>query len=102
MQKFELQTVKILAVAMTTLTSIEVSSAASASLNDHPKTATCVISEGANDTKNYAVFYLAGFGTDGSSYYRTISAPIFELTVKSDGSVESNANPCKDEAEFQR
>jgi hypothetical protein len=70
--------------------------------NDFAKTATCVLSVDGNSVTNYAVFYLAGFGSDGSSYYRTISAPIYELTVKPDSSVESNANPCKGPPEFQQ
>lgn len=85
---------------MTTLIATQISFAANSSTNDPPKTATCVISEGANDTKNKYAFYLAGFETGGSAYCRTISAPIFELTVKSDGSVELNTYPCKDDADI--
>jgi hypothetical protein len=76
--------------------------AADKSPTDFAKTATCVLSVSDNGVTNYAVFYLAGYGSDGSSYYRTISAPIYELTVKPDGSVGSGANPCKETPEFQR
>lgn len=65
------------------------------------KMASCVISEGDDGSKNHAVFYLAGFDSDGTAFYRTISAPIFELTIRPDKSVESAANPCKGDLVFQ-
>lgn len=80
----------------------QLSLAADALPSDIAKTATCVLNTTDSGVTNYAVFYLAGYGSDGSSYYRTISAPIYELSVKPDGTVESNPNPCSDPPEFQK
>lgn len=70
--------------------------------NSHAKTVSCALTESNNGVTTYAVFYLAGFNSDGTSYYRTISAPIFELTVLADKTVESAANPCKSPLEFEK
>ena len=102
MTKFGSARTGAIASVILLLAAAQTGNAANPSPGDHPKTATCMISEDSTGTKNYAVFYLSGFGSDGSAYHRTISAPIFELTVKSDGSIDSNASPCKDEAQFQR
>lgn len=64
------------------------------------KMATCAITERDDGKSTYAMFFLAGYESNGTAYYRTISAPIFELTVRPDKSVDSTANPCKSELKF--
>lgn len=64
------------------------------------KMATCAITQHDDGKSTYAMFYLAGYESDGTAFYRTISAPIFELSVRPDKSVDSSANPCKSELKF--
>lgn len=61
--------------------------------------ASCSVGEKDGALSNI-VFHLSGFDSNGTRFYRAITSNLIEIAVKSDGSVESDANPCRDELVF--
>ncbi|MEP3046631.1 MAG: hypothetical protein ABJL55_01115 [Roseibium sp.] len=66
---------------------------------NYPPMAYCSLGE-KDGLETYVVLHLSGFDTKGTRYYRAITSNVIEVVVKADGSVESDANPCRDELVF--
>ncbi len=62
-------------------------------------TLTCEVTP-KNNKRSMMVFHLSGYDEDGTSYYRAITSNVIELTIKPDGTIESQANPCIGEIAF--
>lgn len=66
-----------------------------------PRTATCLYQSPTGEKESQIVLYLSAFDSDGTAFYRALTAPPLEIKVLPDGKIATDPNPCRSELTFK-